>query len=235
MIVAGMGGAVLMAADRRSSGAQLDDQTIELKVSAAATEKFPDAHLNVTSYNGIVLLTGEAPTAAARGGITQIAEKTDRVRSVQNEMVVGPNSDFGNRSNDSFITSKVKARLVEADKVPANLIKVVTERGVVYLRGLVTPPGRRRRGVDRRDDGRRPPRGQGLRVHERRLVTGAATGAAPPRLEDKVATAANALAAHRAAAAAAGLDQRRVRPAASRPRQPTSTPRAARAPRSSSR
>jgi osmotically-inducible protein OsmY len=139
MIVAGMGGAVLMAADRRSSGAQLDDQTIELKVSAAATEKFPDAHLNVNSYNGIVLLTGEAPTAEVRGGITQIAEKTDRVRSVQNEMVVGPNSDFGNRSNDTFITSKVKARLVEADKVPANLIKVVTERGVVYLRGLVTP------------------------------------------------------------------------------------------------
>jgi osmotically-inducible protein OsmY len=139
MIVAGMGGAVMMAADRRSSGAQLDDQTIELKVSAAATEKFPDAHLNVNSYNGIVLLTGEAPTAEARGGITQIAERTDRVRSVQNEMVVGPNSDFGNRSNDTFITSKVKARLVEADKVPANLIKVVTERGVVYLRGLVTP------------------------------------------------------------------------------------------------
>jgi osmotically-inducible protein OsmY len=139
MIVAGMGSAVLMAADRRSSGAQLDDQTIELKVSAAATEKFPDAHLNVNSYNGIVLLTGEAPTAEVRGGITQIAEKTDRVRSVENEMVVGPNSDFGDRSNDTFITSKVKARLVEADKVPANLIKVVTERGVVYLRGLVTP------------------------------------------------------------------------------------------------
>lgn len=139
MIVAGMGGAVLMAADRRSSGAQLDDQTIELKVSAAAAEKFPDAHLNVNSYNGIVLLTGEAPTAEVRGGITQIAEKTDRVRSVENEMVVEPNSDFGDRSNDTFITSKVKARLVEADKVPANLIKVVTERGVVYLRGLVTP------------------------------------------------------------------------------------------------
>jgi len=139
IIVAGMGGAVMMAADRRSSGAQLDDQTIELKVSAAATEKYPDAHLNVNSYNGIVLLTGEAPTAEVRGGITQLAEKTDRVRSVQNEMVVGPNSDFGNRSNDTFITSKVKARLVEADKVPANLIKVVTERAVVYLRGLVTP------------------------------------------------------------------------------------------------
>jgi osmotically-inducible protein OsmY len=139
LVVAGMGGAVMMAADRRSSGAQVDDQSIEFKVSAAANEKYPDAHLNVTSYNGIVLLTGEAPTAAARDGITQLAETTDRVRRVQNEMVVGPNSDFGNRSNDSFITSKVKARLVEADKVPANLIKVVTERGVVYLRGLVTP------------------------------------------------------------------------------------------------
>ena len=139
LVVAGMGGAVMMAADRRSSGAQVDDQSIEFKVSAAANEQYPDAHLNVTSYNGIVLLTGEAPTAAARDGITQLAEKTDRVRRVQNEMVVGPNSDFGNRSNDSFITSKVKARLVEADKVPANLIKVVTERGVVYLRGLVTP------------------------------------------------------------------------------------------------
>ena len=139
LIVAGVGGAVMMAADRRSSGAQVDDQSIEFKVSAAANEKYPDAHLNVTSYNGIVLLTGEAPTAAARDGITQLAENTDRVRSVQSEMVVGPNSDFGDRSNDSYITSKVKARLVEADKVPANLIKVVTERRVVYLRGLVTP------------------------------------------------------------------------------------------------
>jgi osmotically-inducible protein OsmY len=95
-------------------------------------------HLNVTSYNGIVLLSGEAPTVAARDGIEEIARKTDRVRSVQNEMVVGPSTDLSARSNDSYITSKVKARLVEANKVPANLVKVVTERGVVYLRGLVT-------------------------------------------------------------------------------------------------
>ena len=138
VVVAGVGGAAMLAADPRSSGAQLDDQTIEFKVSGAATEKYPDMHLNVTSYNGIVLLTGEAPTAAARDSIEEIARKTDRVRSVQNEMVVGPSTDLSARSNDSFITSKVKARLVEANKVPANLIKVVTERGVVYLRGLVT-------------------------------------------------------------------------------------------------
>ncbi len=138
VVVAGVGGAAMMAADPRSSGAQLDDQTIEFKVAGAATETYPDMHLNVTSYNGIVLLTGEAPTEAARAGIEDVARKTDRVRSVQNEMVVGATTDLSARSNDSYITSKVKARLVEANKVPANMIKVVTERGVVYLRGLVT-------------------------------------------------------------------------------------------------
>jgi osmotically-inducible protein OsmY len=96
-----------------------------------------NVHLNVTSYNGIVLLTGEAPDAATLEGIVKLARSTDRVRNVQNELVVAPPSGLGERSNDTLITSKVKARFIEANEFAANHVKVVTERGVVYLMGLV--------------------------------------------------------------------------------------------------
>ncbi|HZQ61122.1 MAG TPA: BON domain-containing protein [Casimicrobiaceae bacterium] len=137
-----LGGAVaggaLVAADRRSAGAQLDDEAIELKIANNVRANHPSAHVNVTSYNGVVLLTGEVPDQAARDGVANIARSTDRVRSVQNDLVVGPPSSLGDRSNDTLITSKVKARFVEANEFPANNVKVVTERGVVYLMGIVS-------------------------------------------------------------------------------------------------
>jgi len=139
VIAVGVGAGALVAVDRRSSGAQLDDQTIEFKVASAAGTRFGDTiHLNVVSYNGLVILTGEAPTIKVADDIAQLARTTDRVRTVQNEMVVGPVTDLGARSNDTVITSKVKARFVEADQFRANYVKVVTERGVVYLMGIVT-------------------------------------------------------------------------------------------------
>lgn len=139
VVAVGVGAGTLVAIDRRSTGAQVDDQSIEFKVTSAVGSRYGETvHLNATSYNGIVLLTGEAPTISVADDITQIAKKTDRVRSVQSEMVIGPVSDLGARSNDTVITSKVKARLVEVDKVPANVVKVVTERGVVYLMGIVS-------------------------------------------------------------------------------------------------
>jgi len=139
VIAVGVGAGALVVADRRSTGAQVDDESIELKVTTAAGTKFGDQiHLNVTSFNGTVLLTGEAPTIQIADEIAAIAKATDRVRTVQNEIVIGANTDLGSRSNDTVITSKVKSRFVEANRFPANFVKVVTERGVVYLMGIVT-------------------------------------------------------------------------------------------------
>jgi len=139
VVAIGVGAGALVVADRRSTGAQVDDQTIEFKVTSEAGTRFGDTiHLNVVSYNGLVLLTGEAPTIKVADEIAQLAKTTDRVRTVQNEMVVGPVTDLGARSNDTVITSKVKARFVEVDRFPANFVKVLTERGVVYLMGIVT-------------------------------------------------------------------------------------------------
>jgi osmotically-inducible protein OsmY len=128
------------AVDRRSTGAQVDDQTIEIKVASNAANRYAnDVHLNATSYNGIVLLTGEVPSTVVQDEITQIAKSTDRVKNVQNDMVIGPATDLQARTNDSYITGKVKTRLLEeSSKVNPIYVKVVTERSVVYLMGIVT-------------------------------------------------------------------------------------------------
>ena len=139
IVAAGVGAGALVVVDRRSTGAQVDDEAIELKVTATAGSRWDSrVHLNVTSYNGNVLLTGEAPTAAVRDEIERLAKTTDRVRTVTNEIVTGPDAGLGARTNDSYITSKVKARFIEARKFDANRVKVVTERSVVYLMGIVT-------------------------------------------------------------------------------------------------
>ena len=96
-------------------------------------------HVNVTSYNGIVLLSGEVPTQDLVGTIGEIARTTAKVKRVDNEITVGPAAGFSSRSNDSYITSKVKSRFVEANKFSATHVKVVTERGIVYLMGIVKP------------------------------------------------------------------------------------------------
>jgi osmotically-inducible protein OsmY len=139
MVVVGAAHVALIAADRRSTGTQVDDQTIELKIPTSASERWGgELHLNVTSYNGNVLLTGEASTAEIRTEIVKMAKATDRVRDVYDEMVVGPATDLGARTNDTYITSKVKARMIEAESVKSIYVKVVTERSVVYLMGIVS-------------------------------------------------------------------------------------------------
>jgi osmotically-inducible protein OsmY len=138
VIGAAAGGTALVATDRRTTGTQVDDEVIEDKIAFNVRERFRDGvHINVTSYNAIVLLTGEVPTEAARADIAQLALTTPKVRAIQNELVIGPVTDLGSRSNDTLITSKVKTRFVEANKFQINHVKVVTERGVVYLLGLV--------------------------------------------------------------------------------------------------
>ena len=140
VLVAGaVGGTALVVADRRSTGTQVDDEGIELKLGndIGGLGLGDQVHVNVTSYDGIVLLTGEAPTQDLVAQIGEMARKVPKVRRVENEIVVGPVTSLSSRTNDSYITSKVKSRFVEANKFYANHVKVVTERQVVYLMGIV--------------------------------------------------------------------------------------------------
>jgi osmotically-inducible protein OsmY len=139
VVAAGAGGAALVATDRRTTGTQVDDEGIELKLANQASTLYGERiHLNVTSYNGVVLLTGEVPDQGVWASIGNMAKNTEKVRLVHNELVVGPLTDLQARTNDTYITSKVKTRFIEANKFPPNAVKVVTERGVVYLMGIVT-------------------------------------------------------------------------------------------------
>jgi osmotically-inducible protein OsmY len=132
-------GGTMMATDRRSAGAQVDDQVIEGKAANAfSTLLLERAHVNATSYNRMLLLTGEVPTEADRVAVGKAASQIETVRSIVNDVAVMPNSSFSDRSNDSLITGKVKAEFVGASDLSTNSIKVVTERGVVFLMGLVT-------------------------------------------------------------------------------------------------
>ncbi|MDE2092477.1 MAG: BON domain-containing protein [Burkholderiales bacterium] len=138
-----MGGAMvgssLMVSDRRTTGAQVEDQSIELKSIKRINDVVGDrGHINVTSYNRVVLLTGEAASEADKAAIERAVAGIENVRSVVNELAVGPPSSFGSRSNDAFLTSKVKASMVDAKDIQANSFKVVTERGIVYLMGIVS-------------------------------------------------------------------------------------------------
>lgn len=133
-----VGGSIL-AIDRRSSGAQVDDQSIELRSGNRVTDVIADrGHVNVTSYNRMVLITGEVPTEADKAAVEPAIARIDAVRSVVNELTVTEVSTLGNRANDTLLTGKVKASLVDARDVQVNAFKVVTERGVVYLMGRVT-------------------------------------------------------------------------------------------------
>lgn len=133
-------GTALMVTDRRSSGAQIDDEAIELRAAGRLREAFGDrAHINVTSYNRQVLLTGEVPTEAMKQQAEQIAASVDNVRAIFNELAVLPPTSLPQRSSDALITGKVRASLVDARDLQANAFKVLTERGNVYMMGRVTP------------------------------------------------------------------------------------------------
>jgi osmotically-inducible protein OsmY len=135
---AAVGGA-MVASDRRTSGTQVDDQTIEMKAGGRVRDAIGDrGHVNVTSYNRTVLLTGEVPTEADKAKVEAAVRPIENVKNVMNELAVHPIVSLGEMSNDALITSKVKASFVDARDIFANAYKVVTEHGVVYLMGRVT-------------------------------------------------------------------------------------------------
>ncbi len=138
-----MGGAVvgtaLVASDRRTSGAQLEDEGIELRATARIRDNLGErVHVNVTSYNRRVLLTGEVPNAQDRQLVEQIVTKVDNVQAVVNELAVLGNSTLGQRSSDLLVSSRIKAGFVDAKDLFANAFDVEVERGIAYLMGRVT-------------------------------------------------------------------------------------------------
>ena len=138
VVAVGAGTGVLMADDRRTAGTYLMDEEIELKSVGRIDDAYKDGvHVNVTSFNRRVLLTGETIDAAARAKVEEIVKSVPNVREVQNEIVPGSISTFKARSNDTYITAKVKARFVNDHGFGAYLVKVVTEAGTVFLMGMV--------------------------------------------------------------------------------------------------
>lgn len=137
-VVAGVGTGAAVSQDRRTSGIFVEDEGIEMKGGRRISEKFgSNVHVNVTSFNRNVLLTGEVPSETVKKEIANLVTGVENVRNITNEIAVGEISSFMSRSNDALITSKVKGRFMDAGKFQINHVKVVTENGVVYLLGLV--------------------------------------------------------------------------------------------------
>jgi len=137
LAVTGVATTAIMAGDRRTTGTYIEDEGIEWKALGRIREKFPAAHVNSTSFNRRVLLTGEAPTAELKAQIADDVRQIANVTAVMDEVQVASPSNLSARGNDSIVTTNVKARLINNGKVSANHIKVVTEAGTVYLLGIV--------------------------------------------------------------------------------------------------
>jgi osmotically-inducible protein OsmY len=140
LVVGGaVAGGTLVATDRRTSGAQLEDEGIELRSASRIREALVErAHVNVTSYNRQVLLTGEVPSEQDKATAEQVVSRVENVNKIVNELAVMGNSTFVQRSSDTLVTGRVRASFVDAKDLYANAFKVVTERGTVHLMGRVT-------------------------------------------------------------------------------------------------
>jgi osmotically-inducible protein OsmY len=131
---------VMVVADRRTSGTVVEDNTIQLKASNRITDNLGErVHINVTSYNRKVLLTGEVPSEQDKQLAEKVVSGVENVLGVHNELAVLGNSTFSQRSSDTLVSSRVKAAIIDARDLTGNAVKVVTERGTVYMLGRVTP------------------------------------------------------------------------------------------------
>lgn len=135
-------GTAFVTTDRRSTGAQVDDTSIELRISNELGTAFKsgskEVHISVNAFERKVLLTGEVPSEQAKAQAGEIAARSLNVRTVVNELTVAPPSTLGQRTNDTTIGTKVRAQFVNTKEIPFNSVSIVTERGVVYLMGFVT-------------------------------------------------------------------------------------------------
>ena len=125
--------------DRRTTGTQLDDESIEVRASNRISDRFGSrVHVNVTSYNRIALVTGEVPDGPAREEVEKIVRAVPNVRDITNDLQVAGISSLASRANDSYLTTKVRGRLLDTKRTKSVHVKVVTEAAVVYLMGVVT-------------------------------------------------------------------------------------------------
>ena len=139
MIIGGAMMGSMIAVDRRTTGTLIEDEGIELRAASRIRDNLGDrVHINVTSYNRQMLLTGEVPNAQDRQLVERVVATVDTVRSVVNEVAIQPISTFTQRSSDTLTTGRIKAALIDAKDLHVNSFKVVTERGTVYLMGRVT-------------------------------------------------------------------------------------------------
>ena len=125
----------------RTFGQQLTDESIETKAKVninASDEGYYDAHLSIVSFNGFLLLAGQVPSEALKTLATDVVKKIEGVRRIYNELEIGPATSVGTRSHDTWITTKVKSKLLASSHTPGTRVKVVTENSVVYLMGLLT-------------------------------------------------------------------------------------------------
>lgn len=139
VMIGGAAVGALVATDRRTSGAQLEDEGIELRASSRIRDNLGErGHINITSYNRQVLLTGEVPSAQDKQLAEQVVSRVENVRAIVNELAVAGNSSLTQRSSDALVTGRIKAAMVDAKDLYANAFKVVTEHGTTYLMGRVT-------------------------------------------------------------------------------------------------
>ena len=139
LAVGGVAAGASIMADRRTPGVQAIDNGIELEANAALAKRFGDsAHINVTSFNQKVLLTGEVKDADIKGEASAYVKAMKNARAVFNELIIGPNSAYTARANDSYLESKLKAQMIFTDKLPSNSMSIVAEGSSVYLMGILT-------------------------------------------------------------------------------------------------
>jgi osmotically-inducible protein OsmY len=139
LAVGGLAAGASVMADRRTPGVQAIDNGIELEANAALSKRFGDnAHINVTSFNQKVLLTGEVKDADIKGEAGAYVKGMKNARTVFNELVIGPNSSYTARANDSYLESKIKTQMIFTDKLPSNSMAIVAEGNSVYLMGILT-------------------------------------------------------------------------------------------------
>lgn len=139
VVVGGVAGGALLASDRRTSGAYVDDQAMEAKAISWILQTYgTQVHVNVTAYNRKLLLTGEVPDAKTRAAVENLMAKVENQNGIYNELAVAPNSALKYRNMDTWITTQVRAQMLNSEEFTPNRVKVVTEDAVVYLLGLVT-------------------------------------------------------------------------------------------------
>ena len=140
IVAGGVGVGAMMADDRRTSGIYIEDERIELRVLTDTAKLGDKVHVNATSFNRVVLITGEVPDEATKAKVEKLVNEVDNVKRVQNELAIARPSTLGERSNDVYVTTRVKTRFLSEGKkrFSANHVKVITEMATVYLMGLVS-------------------------------------------------------------------------------------------------